>query len=73
MSCEDQGDPVTLPDERYRALKNMRDALLFLAFKKGPLRKGEFRRNVGWLLKHYPSSYELEEIAKKCPRLLKNK
>jgi hypothetical protein len=61
---------MTLPDERYRALLNIRPALLAMC-SPGRLTKAEVRRTVRWLLKHYPTIYDLERMAKKCPELLK--
>ena len=63
---------MTLPDERYRALAQIPEALHTLAYSKGPVRKRALRRLVYGLLRHYPTSYELREIAKKCPELLRN-
>lgn len=58
---------MTLPDERYRALAQIPEALHNLAYSKGPIRKRELQRLVYGLLRHYPTSYELREIAKSCP------
>lgn len=62
---------MTLPDERYRSLVQMRERLYEIAFAKGPVKKRELRREIGWLLKHYPLPSEIERMAKKCPDLLK--
>lgn len=61
---------MTLPDERFRALAQIPEALHTLAYSKGPIRKRALQRLVYGLLRHYPTQYELREIAKKCPKLL---
>ena len=61
---------MTLPDERYRALRQVPDTLIELAFKPGPVKKRDLRRLVSILLKHYPSESEIDELARRCPRLL---
>ena len=61
---------MTLPDERYRAMVRIRDELLSLAHTAGPIRKHEFRRMVYNLLRHYPTTVDLQDMAKACPRLL---
>ena len=64
---------MTLPSERYRAMVNIRSALMDLATHEGRIQKGDLRRVIYWALRHYPSEYELQEISEKCPRLLKCK
>lgn len=64
---------MTMPNERYRAILQMRELLLQYALKPGPIRKREFRAGVRWALRHYPTEYELERIAKACPELLGRK
>lgn len=61
---------MTLPDERYRALLNIRPALLAMC-APGRMTKTELRETVRRLLRHYPTVYDLERMAKKCPELLK--
>lgn len=62
---------MTLPDERYRALARVPEVLHTLAYcTKGPIRKAKLREVVYSLLRHYPTQYELREIARKCPNLL---
>ena len=51
---------MTLPDERIWSMKNMRAALLRLCEVKGPVSKITLRRTVKYLLKHYPSDYEID-------------
>ena len=60
---------MTLPDERYRALKNM-PVVLYGMCGPGKLTKRELRRRIQAALRHYPWVSELERIAAKCPELL---
>ena len=62
---------MTLPDERYRALRMMGPRLMDIAMQKGPINKRALRREVAAMLRHFPSSYEIDRIAQKCPDLLK--
>ena len=62
---------MTLPDERYRALVWMRDGLYEIAMEKGVVKKGVLRRKISSLLRHYPTHSEIDDMAKKCPKLLK--
>ena len=62
---------MTLPDERYRALLQMRERLVRLCTAPGKIQKQALRREVLALLRHYPSQSELERIAEKAPELLK--
>jgi hypothetical protein len=61
---------MTIPLERHRALNYVRDFLYDLmlpsATPKIPL---SIRRRARALVKHYPSTFELEEIAKKTELL----
>lgn len=62
---------MTLPHERYYALRNARQFLLSLldrsATPRVPL---DIRRQARWVLKHFPHEYELREIAAKAPKIL---
>lgn len=64
---------MTLPDERLRALIQVRGRLLEMCWTKGPVSKRELRRLVSALLRHYPSEHELKCIAEKVPELLRTK
>jgi hypothetical protein len=35
------------------------------------VRKRDLRAAVRWLLRHYPTGYEVDRLAKACPELLK--
>lgn len=62
---------MTLPDERYRALEQLPGVLLRRLDRPGAVSKSELRRLVSMLLRHYPTSYELQELARRAPKLLK--
>lgn len=61
---------MTLPDERYRALRTMRSALLGLFDTPGPIRKRELWAFVSRLLRHYPTDYDIERMRAKCKGIL---
>ena len=62
---------MTLPDERYRALKMGKKLLEELCDPgKTPRVPGSVRDRARGALRHYPSEYELERIAGSCPELL---
>ena len=62
---------MTLPDERYRAMKRVRPFMyLLLDTPLRKLRKDELRLAVRYLLKHYPTNSELERLAELAPDLL---
>jgi hypothetical protein len=59
---------MTLPDERYRALKCGYEFLLeLLDPKKTPKVPKEIRQRAHHVLRHYPTTYHLEKIAEKLP------
>jgi hypothetical protein len=59
---------MTLPDERYRALKCGREFLYDLIDpKKTPRVPKDIRRQALWVLRHYPDNYHFEMIAEKMP------
>ena len=62
---------MTLPDERYRALKQGKKLLEELCDPgKTPRVPSLVRDRARTLLRHFPSEYELDNIAEKCPDLL---
>lgn len=63
---------MTLPDERYRAIKNAREFLRSLLDPKlTPKVPKKIRKEAYYVLKHYIWDMDLEEIAEKCPDILK--
>ena len=62
---------MTLPDERFRALKQGRKLLEELCDPgKTPRVPSIVRDKARGALRHYPSDYELEKIADQCPDIL---
>jgi hypothetical protein len=62
---------MTLPDERYRAIKQSKKLLEELCDPgKTPRVPSLVRDRARTLLRHFPSEYELDNIAEKCPDLL---
>ncbi len=59
---------MTLPDERYRALKCGKQFLQdLLDPKKTPRVPKDVRRQALWVLRHYPDDYHFDVIAEKVP------
>lgn len=64
---------MTIPIERSRALINARNFLRSLLDPKmTPKVPKAIREDAYWLLRHYPAEYEIEQLAKKLPRLFEN-
>lgn len=62
---------MTLPDERYRALKQGKKLLEELCDPgKTPRVPSIVRQRARGVLRHYPNDYEFEKLAKECPDLL---
>jgi len=62
---------MTLPDERYRALKQGKKLLEELCDPgKTPRVPSIVRERARGALRHYPSEYELDKMADTCPDLL---
>jgi len=62
---------MTLPDERYRAIKYGKKLLEELCDPgKTPRVPSIVRDRARSALRHYPSDYELERIAESCPEYL---
>jgi hypothetical protein len=62
---------MTLPDERYRAIKQGKKLLEELCDPgKTPRVPSMVRDRARAALRHFPQDYEIESIAKKCPELL---
>ena len=59
---------MTLPDERYRAVKWAEDFLLELTDpKKTPRISKDIRRQAWTILRHYPNKYDMSCAAEKAP------
>jgi hypothetical protein len=62
---------MTLPDERYRAIKQGKKLLEELCDPgKTPRVPSVVRDRARAALRHYPNDYELDSIAEHCPDLL---
>lgn len=62
---------MTLPDERYRALKQGKKLLEELCDPgKTPRVPSIVRQRARGVLRHYPNDYEFEKLANDCPDLL---
>lgn len=55
---------MTLPYERLRSLKVIRPVLDQLYWQKGPYKKGEVRRIIRMLTRHYPYGWEIDKYWK---------
>jgi len=62
---------MTLPDERYRAIQRTRHFLMSLMDPKETPRISRAIRGQAYsLLRHYPSDYDLDRLAKKSPDVI---
>lgn len=62
---------MTLPDERYRAIKQGKKLLEELCDPgKTPRVPSIVRDRARGALRHYPNDYELDIMAEQCPDLL---
>lgn len=65
---------MTLPDERYRAVKWTEDFLKdLLDPKKTPRVPRAVRQRAYSCLRHYPDGYHLDVLATKCPNILETR
>lgn len=63
---------MSLPSEKYRSLINMRDFMhLLMNPELSPRVPKWIRIHARSCLKHFPADYEIEMLAKKCPKILK--
>lgn len=61
---------MTLPDERYRAVKEVENFLRDLMdTKKTPRVPVNVRRQAYSLLRHYPSSWDLDRVSERSPEV----
>ena len=59
---------MTLPDERYRAVKHTKIFLYELCDPaKTPRVPKSVRETASWLLRHYPGEYDLQRAADAAP------
>lgn len=62
---------MTIPNERYRAIKQAKKLMEELVDPgKTPRVPSLVRERARGALRHFPSDYELDKIAEKCPDYL---
>lgn len=62
---------MTLPDERFKALKQGKKLLEELCDPgKTPRVPSIVRQRARGVLRHYPNDYEFEKMADSCPEIL---
>jgi len=62
---------MTLPDERYRAMRHTRQFLIDLYDRTvTPKIPRALRLEAYNLLRHYPSDYDLDRLAEKAPDVI---
>jgi hypothetical protein len=62
---------MTLPDERYRALKQTENFLIeLLDSKETPRVPKAIRQRARSLLRHYPGEYYLQQLAENSPDVI---
>ena len=61
---------MTLPCERYRAIKRTREFLYELSKAPSKYSAAEIKAEIGRCLHHYPGDYHLDELASAAPEIL---
>ena len=63
---------MTLPDERFRALKQGKKLLEEIAYRpeKTPHVSSLIRHRARVVLRHYPADYHFEDMVDACPEIL---
>jgi hypothetical protein len=65
---------MTLPDERYRALKCAEQFMLDLCDpSKTPKVPRSVRERARGILRHYPTKFDIDRIAESAPDVVSNK
>lgn len=65
---------MTLPDERYRAVKMARQFLLDLTSpEKTPRIPSIVRSQARGILRHYPSDWDMDRASDACPDVFQTK
>ena len=65
---------MTLPDERYRAIKQAKKLLEELCDPgRTPRVPSLIRERARGALRHFPNDYDIDNIAEQCPSLLDKK
>ena len=64
---------MTLPDERYRAVKQTMEFLIRLAGGDYPRVPKAVREEARALLRHYPTSLDLDDIERAAPHVMQRR
>jgi hypothetical protein len=65
---------MTLPDERYKAIKQSKKLLEELCDPgKTPRVPSLVRDRARTALRHFPNDYDIDSLAQKCPEIIDNK
>ena len=65
---------MTMPDERYRAMvEGMKLIQNLINPQATPKVPSNVREHARWVLRHYPSEYELLRLAERSPDMLLTK
>jgi hypothetical protein len=66
-------ESMTLPDERYRAIKNTMEFLIRLSAGEYPRVPRGVREEARSLLRHYPGTFDLDQIEQAAPHVLQKR
>ena len=64
---------MTLPDERYRAIKRAQDFMQRLAGGDYPRVPKAVRGEAASILRHYPGSYDLDQLERAAPHVVQQR
>ena len=64
---------MTLPDERYRAIKYASEFLSRLAGGEYPRTPKAVRQEAASILRHYPGSYDLTQLERAAPHVVQQR
>jgi hypothetical protein len=64
---------MTLPDERYRAVRSTEQFLMDLCMPaKTPRVPRAVRQRAFALLRHYPGTWDMDRVSHKCPEVFES-
>ena len=64
---------MTLPDERYRAVKNTMEFLIRLSAGEYPRVPKGVQEEARSLLRHYPGTFDLDQLERAAPHVLQQR
>ena len=64
---------MTLPDERYRAVKWAEEFLQRLAGGEYPRTPKAVRSEAAAILRHYPGTWDMRRVAAECPEVFQER